>query len=235
MTRPPGSSRAKKDPSERGRGVFCKNCPFPSRALPIPEKTFLPVWPEGPRRCLKDSESLPVKMGNNSSHQNDKNKKQQGARCIRSEYNTVPPVRIFQVNHTGDPGSPPETSSKGIPLALPDSIILSDKAHWEGEGGTLVRQPATEWRPLGAVPVTTKEATGIDSRDKVPPSPSRTPYLPPALLTSCRRRRRAANMPSSQGWSWGVCHCTRRSRLLSSASSQSTACSFSSGCRVQVM
>ena len=26
---------------ERGRGVFCKNCPFPSRALPIPEKTFL--------------------------------------------------------------------------------------------------------------------------------------------------------------------------------------------------
>ena len=106
---------------EKGRGVFCKNCPFPSRALPIPEKTFLLVRSEGPRRCLKDSDSLPVKRGTNLSHQNDK--KQQGARCIRSRY-TVPPVRIFQVNHTGDPGLPPETSSQEIPLALPDSIIL---------------------------------------------------------------------------------------------------------------
>ena len=187
MPRLPGSSReAKKGNGERGRGVFCKNCPFPSRALPIPEKTFLPIRTKGPRRCLEDSDSLPVKMGSNSSHTSDK-KKQQGAGGIRSGY-PLPPVRIFQVNHTGDPGSPrkpAETSSQGIPLALPDSII--------------------------------------------PPSPSSifSPYP--------RRRRRAANMPSSQGWSWGVCHCTRRSRPLSSASSQSTACSFSSGCRVQVM
>ena len=135
MPRPPGSSReAKKDNGERGRGVFCKNCPFPSRALPIPEKTFLPVWPEGPRRCLKDGDPLPVKMVRNSSHQNDK--KQQGARCIRSGY-TVPPVRIFQVSHSGDPGSPgkpAEASSQKIPLALPDSIILPDKARWEKDG-----------------------------------------------------------------------------------------------------
>ena len=113
--------------------VFCKNCPFPSRALPIPEKTFLPVWPEGPRRCLKDGDPLPVKMVRNSSHQNDK--KQQGTRCIRSGY-TVPPVRIFQVSHSGDPGSPRETSGDqqpGATLALPDSIILPDKARWEGD------------------------------------------------------------------------------------------------------
>ena len=33
---------------ERGRDVFCKNCPFPSRALPNPEKTFVRVRPSVP-------------------------------------------------------------------------------------------------------------------------------------------------------------------------------------------
>ena len=33
---------------ERGRGVFCKNCPFPSRALSNPEKTFVRGWPSVP-------------------------------------------------------------------------------------------------------------------------------------------------------------------------------------------
>ncbi|EEB33221.1 hypothetical protein DESPIG_01818 [Desulfovibrio piger ATCC 29098] len=51
-------------------------------------------------------------MGSNPSHQNDK--KQQGARCIRSRY-TVPPVRIFQVNHTGDSGSPWRPAARRYP------------------------------------------------------------------------------------------------------------------------
>ena len=33
---------------ERGRDVFCKNCPFPSRVLPNPEKTFVRVRPSVP-------------------------------------------------------------------------------------------------------------------------------------------------------------------------------------------
>ena len=231
MPRPPGSSReAKKDNGERGRGVFCKNCPFPSRALPIPEKTFLPVWPEGPRRCLKDGDPLPVKMVRNSSHQNDK--KQQGARCIRSGY-TVPPVRIFQVSHSGDPGSPgkpAEASSQKIPLALPDSIILPDKARWEkdGEFEALCASQRPNGGPLRPCPLRQRNLRASTAEIGAP-------FPLKHLLPYPRRRRRAANMPSSQGWSWGVCHCTRRSRPLSSASSQSTACSFSSGCRVQVM
>ena len=57
--------------------------------------------------------------------------------------------------------------------------ILLNKARWGkgwglGEGEHPLAPAATEWRPQ-AVPVATKEATGIDSRDEwVPPPPEKT-------------------------------------------------------------
>ena len=59
----------------------------------------------------------------------------------------------------------------GVPVARypPEKSALG-----EGEGEPPLAPAATEWRPQ-AVPVATKEATGIDSRDEgVPPPPERT-------------------------------------------------------------
>ncbi len=61
--------------------------------------------------------------------------------------------------------------------AVSRSVLSSRKKRAEGRGGGLgegehpLAPAATEWRPQ-AVPVATKEATGIDSRDEgVPPPP----------------------------------------------------------------
>ena len=236
MTRPPGSSReAKKDPSERGRGVFCKNCPFSSRALPIHEKTFLPVWPEGPRRCLKDSESLPVKMGNNSSHQNDKkNNRGHGVSGQDTPCPLFASFRSITLEIQAPPRDQRRPAARGYPQRYRTPSSSPIKRVGRGKGGLLCASQRPNGGPLGPCPLRRRKLRASTAEIGSPLPPQEHLTSPPALLTSCRRRR-AANMPSSQGWSWGVCHCTRRSRLLSSASSQSTACSFSSGCRVQVM
>ena len=58
--------------------------------------------------------------------------------------------------------------------AAANLFIFRNKARWGGVGvwgrGTPLARAATGWRPQ-AVPVATKEATGIDSRDEGFPSP----------------------------------------------------------------
>ena len=70
---------------------------------------------------------------------------------------------------------------------MADAPVPSEKARWGKNGGLgeelqerlsfgkagPLALAATEWRPQ-AVPVATKEATGIDSRDEGFPSPKKT-------------------------------------------------------------